>query len=214
MSDGKSILVDTSRCTGCRGCQVACKQWNQLPGTQTKQTGTYQNPPDFSAETWKVVRFAEGRKEGSREPYWYYFSDMCRHCVNPPCLVASENDEMVHDDETGAVIYTEQTKNCDFEMARGACPYDIPRQDPKSKVMFKCTMCVDRQKSGMKPACVLSCPTAIEYGDREAILKMAEERVAELKKTYPKAKALDADDVRVIFIVTDDPAKYHDHAEA
>lgn len=214
MSDGKSILVDTSRCTGCRGCQVACKQWNALPGTKTKQTGSYQNPPDFSAETWKLVRFAEGTKEGSREPYWYYFSDMCRHCVNPPCLVANEKDEMIHDEETGAVIYTEKTKACDFEMARGACPYDIPRQDPKSKVMFKCTMCVDRQKQGMKPACVLACPTAIEYGDRDAILKLAKERVEELKKTYPKAKALDADDVRVIFIVIDDPKKYHDRAEA
>ena len=212
--DGKSILVDTSRCTGCRGCQIACKQWNQLPAVKTKQTGTYQNPPDFTPETWKVVRFAEGTKEGSREPYWNFFSDMCRHCVNPPCMVASENDEMIHDDDTGAIVYTEATKNCDYEMARGACPYDVPRQNPESKVMFKCTMCIDRQKNGMKPACVLSCPTAMEYGEREAILKLAAERVAELKKDYPKAQAIDADDVRVIFIVVDDPAKYHDHAEA
>lgn len=214
MSDGKSILVDTSRCTGCRGCQVACKQWNILPGTKTKQTGTYQNPPDFSADTFKVVRFAEGTKEGSREPYWYFFSDMCRHCVNPPCLVANETDEMIHDEETGAVVYTEGTSKLDFEMARGACPYDVPRQDAQTKVMKKCTMCIDRIKNGMKPACVLSCPTAMEFGEREDILAEAEKRVAELKKTYPKASAIDADDVRVIFIVTDDPKKYHEFAES
>lgn len=216
MSDGKSILVDTSRCTGCRGCQVACKQWNGLPGTQTQQTGTYQNPPDFSFETYKVVRFAEGKKEGSREPYWYFFSDMCRHCLNPPCMVANQAEEIIHDDDdTGAVIYTEATKNIDFEMARSSCPYDIPRQNATSKVMSKCTMCFDRVKNGMQPACVLSCPTAaIEFGDRAEILKKVEARVAELKKTYPKAKALDADDVRVIYIVTDDPKKYHSHAEA
>lgn len=214
MSDGKSILVDTSRCTGCRGCQVACKQWNVLPGTKTKQTGTYQNPPDFSFQTYKVVRFAEGVKEGSREPFWYFFSDMCRHCVNPPCLVANETDEMIHDEETGAVIYTEATKKLDFEMARTTCPYNIPRQDPETKVMSKCTMCFDRITNGMKPACVLSCPTAMEFGDRADILKEAEKRVAELKKTYPKAQAIDADDVRVIFIVTDDPKKYHEFAES
>ena len=66
MSNGKSILVDTSLCTACRGCQVACKQWNNLPGTKTKQVGTYQNPQDFSADTWKLVRFAEGRN-GERQ---------------------------------------------------------------------------------------------------------------------------------------------------
>ncbi|MDL2315726.1 4Fe-4S dicluster domain-containing protein [Desulfovibrio sp. OttesenSCG-928-A18] len=214
MSDGKSILVDTSRCTGCRGCQVACKQWNGLAAEQTTQRGTYQNPPDFSHQTYKLVRFAEGKREGSREPYWYFFSDMCRHCVNPPCMVASENNEIVQDEETGAVIYTEATKNIDFEMARGSCPYNVPRQNPETKVVSKCTMCFDRIKSGMKPACVLACPTALDFGEREDILKLAEERVAELKKVYPKAKAIDAEDVRVIFIVTDDPKKYHEFAEA
>lgn len=212
MSDGKSILVDTSRCTGCRGCQVACKQWNGLPGTKTVQRGTYQNPPDFSAETYKVVRFAEGKDDNTGKPYWYFFSDMCRHCLMPPCQVASEHDEIVQDEATGAVIYTEATKNIDFEMARGSCPYNIPRQNPDSKVVSKCTMCLDRITNGMKPACVLSCPTAMEFGDREDILKKAEERVAALKENYPKAQAIDADDVRVIFIVTDDPVKYHEFA--
>ena len=60
MSDGKTILVDVSRCTGCRGCQVACKQWNELPATDTVQTGSYQNPPDMNGDTYKIVRFREG----------------------------------------------------------------------------------------------------------------------------------------------------------
>ena len=212
MSEGKSILVDTSRCTACRGCQVACKQWNQLPGTKTVQTGTYQNPPDFSHETFKVVRFSEGVDEKDK-PYWYFFSDMCRHCVQPPCQAASNKDEIIVDAETGAVIYTPATAGIDFEMAKDACPYNVPRQNPTTKVAVKCTMCLDRVKGGRKPACVLSCPTeAIIFGERADIINKAKKRVEELKKDYPKAKALDMDFVRVIYIVTDDPTKYHEFA--
>lgn len=214
MSEGQSILVDTSRCTACRGCQVACKQWNQLPGTQTRQTGTYQNPPDFSHETYKVVRFSEGVDEKTGKPYWHFFSDMCRHCVQPPCQVAANNHEIIVDEDTGAVIYTPATANMDFDMARDTCPYDVPRQNPTTKVASKCTMCVDRIKGGLKPACVLSCPTgALEFGTRKDILAKAQQRVEELKKKWPKAKALNPDTVRVIFIVTDDAKKYHQFAE-
>ncbi len=211
MSDGKSILVDTTRCTGCRGCQVACKQWNNLPGTETKQTGSYQNPPDSSFETYKVVRFAEGRNAEGK-PYWHFFSDMCRHCTNPPCLAGG--DEIVHDEATGAVVYPKGNSQIDFDTALGVCPYNIPRKSEKSAEVSKCTMCLDRIQGGRKPACVLSCPTAMEFGERDEILKEVERRVAELQKSNPKAQAIDVDDVRVIFIVDDDPATYHEHAAA
>ncbi len=214
MSNGKSMMVDTSRCTACRGCQVACKQWNGNPGIKTKQTGTYQNPPDFTPETWKVVRFAEGKAPNGK-PYWYFFSDMCRHCLSPGCMEGNKKDEIVQDKQTGAVVYSAATKSLDYKKVHGGCPYDVPRQDPKSKVIAKCTMCIDRQRANMVPACALSCPTgSIVYGDRDEILKKVEARVAELKKEFPKAKALNAEDVRVIFIVTDEPEKYHKYAEA
>ena len=146
MSDGKTILVDVSRCTGCRGCQVACKQWNELPATDTVQTGSYQNPPDMNGDTYKIVRFREGRHENGK-PYWNFFTDMCRHCVNPPC--------------------------------------------------------------------VQSCPTgAMRFGERAAMLELAHKRVEELKKEFPKAHAVDPDDVRVIYVITDDPDKYAEHVGA
>ncbi len=72
MSKGFSILVDTSKCTACRGCQIACKQWNELPATETKNWGSYQNPQDLSADTWKVVRFADGTL-GDGKVYWNFF---------------------------------------------------------------------------------------------------------------------------------------------
>jgi formate dehydrogenase iron-sulfur subunit len=215
MSNGKSIMVDTSLCTACRGCQVACKQWNELPGTKTKQIGTYQNPQDFSAFTWKLVRFAEG-KNGNSKPYWYFFSDMCRHCMEPPCADTIQGfvkDGVIRDETTGAVVYTAKSKSVRFEEVRSSCPYDIPRQNLTTKVLAKCTMCIDRIKNDRIPACVQSCPTsAMVFGDRSQILEKAEKRVAELKKSYPKAQALNPEDVRVIFIVTDDPQKYWKYA--
>ena len=184
MSDGKTILVDVSRCTGCRGCQVACKQWNELPATDTVQTGSYQNPPDMNGDTYKIVRFREGRHENGK-PYWNFFTDMCRHCVN------------------------------DFDVLLDACPYRIPRKNEKTGAIVKCTMCIDRISAGGIPACVQSCPTgAMRFGERAAMLELAHKRVEELKKEFPKVHAVDPDDVRVIYVITDDPDKYAEHVGA
>lgn len=217
MSKGKSIMVDTSRCTACRGCQVACKQWNGLPGTKTTQVGTYQNPQDLSADTWKLVRFAEGRAENSK-PYWHFFSDQCRHCMEPPCMEKMQEyvkGGAIRDEATGAVIYTEKSKKAPLKEVLGVCPYNIPRQNTKTKALTKCTLCFDRITTNSLPACVKSCPTgAMVFGDRKEILAKVTQRVEELKKIYPKARAIDAEDVRVIYIVTDDPAKYYKHAAA
>jgi formate dehydrogenase iron-sulfur subunit len=208
MAEGYSILVDTSKCTACRGCQIACKQWNQLPGTETKNAGSHENPKDLSFDTYKVVRFAEGIN-GSGKQYWYFFTEQCRHCLSPGCMTAAENDEIVQDEKTGAVIYADSTKNLDFNAALAGCPYNIPRQDPKSKVMAKCTLCFDRITNNMIPACVKSCPTgAMTFGERDKILNMTEKRVEELKRTFPKAAAIKPDEVRVIYLVTDDPTNY------
>jgi len=212
MSEGYSILVDTSKCTACRGCQMACKQWNQLPATETKNWGSYQNPQDLSAVTWKLVRFADGAN-GDGKPYWYFFTDQCRHCLSPGCMAAAEKEEIVQDEKTGAVLFTPKTKDLDFEATLDGCPYNIPRQDPKTKVLFKCTMCLDRITNNQIPACVKSCPTGtLKFGERDKILEIAKKRVEELKKADPKAAALNADDVRVIFVVRDDPKKYYQHA--
>jgi len=196
---------------------VACKQWNGLPGTKTKQRGTHQNPEDLSFETFKVVRFADGRTEDGKT-YWYFFSDQCRHCIDPPCLDAIAGHVEgggLRDESTGAVLNKDPAGKAPFEEVREACPFNIPRQNPKSKALIKCTMCFDRITHNMPPACVQSCPTgAMVFGDRKEILELAAKRVEELKKSYPKAMALNPDDVRVIYIVTDDPKKYHEFAAA
>jgi len=117
------------------------------------------------------------------------------------------------DDATGVVLFFDKSKETTFEDVRTACPYNIPRQDEKTKVLVKCDMCLDRITNNRVPSCVLSCPTgAMTFGDRETILDQAKKRVEVLKQTYPKAAALNADEVRVIYIVTDDPTKYHEFA--
>lgn len=207
MSNGKSILIDVSRCTGCRGCQVACKQWNELPATKTVQSGSYQNPPNMDGDTYKIVRFFEG-KTAENKPYWNFVSDMCRHCIDAPCAFATEEGVIVTK-QSGAVIFTDTITLDDYDAVYGACPYGIPQQNEQKGLLTKCTMCYGRIEEGQLPSCVLSCPTgAMIFGDRDDILKMAETRVAELKKEYPNAHTLYPDEVRVIYILTDTDDKF------
>lgn len=212
MAEGFSILVDTSRCTACRGCQVACKQWNGLPGTSTRNRGGHENPPDLSFQTFKVLRFAEGRDHHGN-PYWYFFAEQCRHCLVPGCMASVEKEEIVQDEVTGAVLYSASTKELDFKAVLEGCPYNIPRQAPETKALHKCNMCYERITSGMVPACVKTCPTgAMQFGERDAVLALCEKRLADLRRIFPKAAAINPDDVRVIYIVTDDPKTYWKHA--
>ena len=215
----KTFFIDTSRCTACRGCQVACKQWHKLPAEKTENVGSYQNPQDLSFSTYKLVRFSEGQVDGKLR--WLFFPDQCRHCIIPPCKeVADGYDEsaIIRDGQTNAVLFTANTARLTKDQrqeVREACPYDIPREDPASGVMGKCDMCVDRVRNGLKPACVLSCPTgAMNFGDRDAMLAQAEAALAQVRKRSPKAMLLNADDVNAIYLVEHDPKRYHERAVA
>jgi formate dehydrogenase iron-sulfur subunit len=214
----KSFFIDTTKCTACRGCQVACKQWNRNPGTKTIQRGSHQNPPDLSASTFKLVRFSEIDQPGG-EPKWYFFPDQCRHCLSPPCKEVADSKvkgAIIHDEATGAVIFNPKVKIKpeDFKEIRGACPYDIPRISGAG-VMAKCTMCIDRIKEGLLPACVKTCPTgAMSFGDRSEILEKAKKRLEEVKTKFKDAMLANPDDVRTIYLLVDDPKKYHKFAVA
>jgi len=92
----KAIFVDTSRCTACRGCQVGCKEWKNLPPVATKQWGSHQNPPDLNAYNFKLVRFSEHLIDNTVA--WYFFPDQCRHCLEAPCqMTASSPDAIIRD---------------------------------------------------------------------------------------------------------------------
>ena len=217
----KSFLIDTSRCTACRGCQIACKEWHELPANKTTQYqwGSHQNPQDLNPNNYKLVRFSEHLEDGVIR--WNFFPEQCRHCAVPPCKELGDvyvEEAIVQDEKTGAVLFTEKTKKFSAEEAeevREACPYNIPRRNDQTGLMNKCTMCNDRVHAGMLPACVKVCPTGtMNFGEREEMLALAEKRLATLKKKWPKAMLADPDDVNVIYLLTDDPANYFEHAVA
>ena len=212
----KSFFIDTTKCTACRGCQIACKQWNQRAAEKTVNRGSHQNPPDLSFNTWKLVRFSE-----IAEPKvnYYFFPDQCRHCLTPPCKDVADGKAkgaILQDEKTGAVIFNPKVKIKleDFKEIREACPYNIPRIS-NTGIMGKCTMCIDRIKEGMLPACVKACPTGtMNFGDRKEMLDKANKRLNEVKGRYKDAILANPDDVRVIFLLVDDPKKYHKFAVA
>ncbi len=213
----KAIFVDTSRCTACRGCQVACKEWHQHAAVPTRQRGTHQNPPDFTPQNYKIVRFSEHKIDGMIK--WLFFPDQCRHCVSPPCKDAADAyvpGAILQDEATGAVLYTDATKKLTPDQAQDVqdvCPYHIPVRDAGSGLLAKCDWCIDRQQAGMQPICVKTCCTgAMQVGEREEILALARRTLAKVKETHPQAQLLDEDFVNVIYLVTEPRNLYHEYA--
>ena len=209
----KSFLIDTTLCTACRGCQVACKQWHDLPAEKTVNQGSFQNPADLSYSTYKLVRMTEEVLQGKL--HWLFFPDQCRHCIDAPCLeTAYDEDAIWRDDATGAILYSAKTAELDADEIIGSCPYNIPRVGPDG-TLTKCDMCNDRVHNGLKPACVTTCPTGtMNFGNRSEMLALAEERLKKVQQRYPKAMLLDPGDLNVIYLVAMDPALYSDYAVA
>jgi len=184
------MLIDESICMACRGCQVACKQWNDLPAEETTQRGTYENPPDRSAVTWQLVRFREHVQGDSVQ--WLFLTEGCFHCGNPACVEVCPTGALKQDPDLGIVtVETDLCNGCGY--CTQFCPFGIPRLDTDVLTgegkAFKCTMCQDRVSNGLTPACVKTCPAgAMDFGDREAMLAKGHARVEELKQAgFPNA---------------------------
>jgi len=180
----RTFLIDTTKCTGCRGCQVACKQWNQLPAEKTTffSGEGYQNPPAMSEHTFTRIKFKDYQKNGQNE--FAFYKEMCMHCNDPACVSVCPVGAFVKTPEGPVVYKSELCIGCRFCMV--ACPFGVPKYE-WSKVfplVRKCTGCYSRVKEGLNPACATACPTAISYGTRSEMVKEAERRIQARPKNY------------------------------
>jgi formate dehydrogenase iron-sulfur subunit len=142
---------------------------------------------------------------------WLFLPDQCRHCIEPPCLETAEDEQAIYKDrKTGAVIFTANTKHLDAEEILESCPYNIPRKADDG-TLAKCDMCNDRVTNGLLPACVQTCPTGtMNFGPRQEMLALANQRLSRVMKKNPRAQLVDADDVNVIYLVTEAPNAYYE----
>ena len=171
-------LIDVSTCIGCKACQVACSEWNDLRDEVGHNIGVYDNPIDLSAKSWTVMRFAEIELDNKLE--WLIRKNGCMHCADPGCLAACPAEGAIVQYANGIVDFqSEHCIGCGYCIA--GCPFNIPRINKQDNRAYKCTLCVDRVSVGQEPACVKTCPTgAIHFGTKDEMKTVAAERVTEL----------------------------------
>ena len=219
MSD-KAFLVDTTKCSGCRACQVACKQWNGLPGEKTEFFGgtEYTNPGELSAITWNHVKFFPLDRSDKTLPVWSIMHKKCYHCKEANCIAVCPEKAISKVD--GWTII-DQSKCIGCGACEAECVYAVPFVSEKKVVndlgqtivqkdkSHKCNVCTFTERD--IPACVSTCPTgALQFGSRQVMLTAASDRVKAIKGKYPKANVYGVGEfggLRVITILKDSPAK-------
>jgi len=173
-------LIDTTSCIGCKACEVACQEWNDLPPETTVQDGTYQTLPDTTPNFWNLIRFNEHETaDGSFQ--WLFRKDQCMHCADPGCLKACPAPGAIVQYNNGIVDFQQDNCiGCGYCIA--GCPFNVPKMSKHTKKVYKCTLCVDRVSVGLEPACIKACPTnCLTFGDKDVLMQKAENRVKQLK---------------------------------
>jgi formate dehydrogenase iron-sulfur subunit len=188
---GKSygFFTDTTVCIGCKACEVACKEWNNLPADSLGLTGqSYDNTGALSANTWRHVAFIEkkgthgGVRDNAQLPFqsgWLMMSDVCKHCHNAPCLEACPTGALFRTEFDTVVVQQDICNGCGYCVP--ACPFGVVDINPLDGKAHKCTLCYDRLKGGLEPACAKSCPTdSIQFGELRDLQAKAHQRVEQL----------------------------------
>lgn len=179
-----TFLIDLTKCHGCRGCMVACKQWNQLPAEHTVffSGEGYTNPPAMSEYTYTRIRFRNFQKHGQDE--FAFIKEMCMHCNEPACASVCPVGALEKSAE-GPVFYREdRCIGCRFCMI--ACPFGVPKYEWSKALPLvrKCTGCLERIREGLHPACATTCPTAITYGPRDEMIELGTQRLLKSPERY------------------------------
>lgn len=184
-------LIDTSTCIGCKACEVACQEWNDLPPSGSRPfAGTYQTLPDLDWNFWQLIKFNEIDRGG--QLLWTMTKYQCMHCQDPGCLHACPAPGAIVQYQNGIVDFNQENCiGCGYCMS--GCPFDVPRLSKSTGKVYKCTLCSDRVEVGLEPACIKSCPTnCLHFGTKEQLVQIANGRVQQLKNIgYAQAAVYD-----------------------
>ena len=194
--DRRGFFTDTTLCIGCKACEVACKEWNQLPQDGYTFTGmSYDNTGELSGSTWRHVAFVE--QFDNSQSRWLMESDVCKHCTHAGCLDVCPTGAIVRTEFGTVVIQDDVCNGCGYCVV--ACPFGVISERVEAKpqehrthprgTMGKCTLCYDRLQIGEQPACAKACPTeSIQYGHVDELRERAQRRLEKVRETYDGAR--------------------------
>jgi formate dehydrogenase iron-sulfur subunit len=183
MAEPVGFYTDTTVCIGCKACEVACKEWNQLPaangGIRELSGNSYDNTQRLDGIHWRHVKFIEQFSADRSAGRWLMMSDVCKHCVQAGCLEVCPTGAIIRTEFDTVVIQSDVCNGCRDCIA--ACPFGVIDINPVSNTAQKCTLCYDRLQAGMEPACSKACPTnSIQFGPIRELRQRAEHRVQRL----------------------------------
>jgi formate dehydrogenase iron-sulfur subunit len=210
----RGFFTDTSICIGCKACEVACKEWNDVPADGLDFSGrSYDNSGGLGADTWRHVAFIE-QSDGKEGLRWLMSSDVCKHCTHAACLDVCPTGALFRT-EFGTVVVQEDICNgCGYCVP--ACPFGVIDRRERDGRVWKCTLCYDRLRADLEPACAQACPTrSIQFGVLEELRAAATDRVERLHRDgVPEARLYgdDPDDgvggCGAFFLLLDEPEVY------
>ncbi len=217
MAEPMGFFTDTTICIGCKACEVACKEWNQLPssngGANTLSGDSYDNTRQLDGLHWRHVRFIEQFDANRADGRWLLMSDVCKHCVRAGCMEVCPTGAIIRTEFDTVVIQSDVCNGCRDCIA--ACPFGVIGMNPVSNTAQKCTLCYDRLRAGMEPACSKACPTdSIQFGPVAQLKQTAAARVQQLHERGERRAYLYGDDERMLgglnsfFLLVDRPEVY------
>ncbi|MDI3339961.1 MAG: 4Fe-4S dicluster domain-containing protein [Sphaerobacter sp.] len=216
MAEPMGFFTDTTVCIGCKACEVACKEWNQLPatggGVNTLSGDSYDNTRRLDGQTWRHVKFIEQFDESRQQSRWLMMSDVCKHCVQAGCLEVCPTGAIIRTEFDTVVIQSDVCNGC--RACISACPFGVIDINPVNGTAMKCTLCYDRMQAGLTPACAQACPTqSIQFGPISELRARAEARVQQLHEQGETRAYIYGDEsilggLNSFYLLVDEPEVY------
>jgi formate dehydrogenase iron-sulfur subunit len=211
------FFTDTSVCIGCKACEVACKEWNELPGNEPAFGDGFDNTGQLDAQNFRHVKFVDNVPDetstAGQGKAWLMMSDVCKHCTHASCMEVCPTGAIIRTEFDSVFIQPDVCNGC--RDCISACPYDVIGIDKNKNVAQKCTLCYDRLQGGMEPACAKACPTqSIQFGPVIELRERAQQRVEALhSQGVTEARLYGADDsvyggLNAFFLLMDKPETY------